>query len=541
MMAASMECHCLRLSELPRTTKLFATFLENFTRVAPFYAHPPSLEGIESAAREVRLGVAMRREVAAVLREQNRVFGAGAETENNIKRLEAGAVAIVSGQQVGLFTGTAYSYYKALSAAQWARQLSAQGVDAVPVFWLATEDHDLAEVNHCFWSGRGGLARFELPHPAEAEGRRVGEVVLGKEISALVQSAASLLEGPFAGEVASALEESYRPEETYGSAFGKLMARMLAGRGVILLDPLDSRLHRAAAGVYRQAIESSSELTRKLVARNQVLERSGYHAQVKVTEQSTLLFLNVDGRRQPLRRRGEELIAGRAKFSTSEVLALIEKSPETFTPNVLLRPVVQDALLPTAAYISGPAEAAYFAQAEVVYRQLLERMPAIVPRASFTLVEPPIARILTKYGLTFADVLRGRQHLRGEMEKGILPQRLARRFAQDEKALLRLLKGLRGPLSKLDKTLLGALETSERKMLFQLLKLRGKAGRAESFRTGVLDKHERMLLDSLYPHHGLQERALCMLPFLAAHGRELLDELETRSASDVAQHQVVFL
>jgi hypothetical protein len=148
-----------------------------------------------------------------------------------------------------------------------------------------------------------------------------------------------------------------------------------------------------------------------------------------------------------------------------------------------------------------------------------------LPRASFTLVEPPIARLLKKYGLDFRDVMRGRQRLRGRMEMKSLPRALAGRFAADEKALRRLLEAYRKPLAHLDRTLTGALDSAERKMMHQFLKLKGKAGRAENFRTGILDRHERILVDALYPHRGLQERTLSALPALAAYGPELLDDL----------------
>ena len=540
-MSSSMECHCLRFSELPHTTKLFSTFLDNFERVAKFYAHPPDERGIQTAAREARLDAGVRSAVVEVLREQNRRFGADDSTTQSLDRLAAGAVAIVTGQQVGLFSGPAYSFYKALTAIRRAQDLTKQGIEAVPIFWLATEDHDLAEVNHCFWNSRTGLLRFEAASGEEASGRRVGEIALGESIVELVEQASGSLEGPFAREVATALRESYEPRETFGGAFGKLMARLLAGRGVILLDALDPRFHRLTAAVYRRAVEDADALWADLLARNKLLDRAGYHAQVRVTQQTTLLFFNVDGRREPLRHRNDRFVAGRVSFSREELLADIAKSPEAFTPNVLLRPVVQDSLLPTAAYIGGPAEVSYFAQAETVYRRLLGRMPAILPRASFTLIELHVARLLKKYRLDLSDVIRGRQHLSGRMARQFLPKGLARRFASDEKALRRLLKGLRRPVGRLDKTLVGAVDTAERKMLYQLLKLREKSGRAQSFRTGLLDRDERTLLDSLYPHHGLQERTLCFLPFLAAHGPELLDQLTERASPGSVQHQVLFL
>ena len=533
-MTASMETHCISFREIPQTTKLFATFLEDFGRVARYFGHAPSVAGAISASKEVQLDPVVRQGVVEVLREQNLRFGGTAELDpeiaRNLARLDKGAVAVVTGQQVGLFTGPAYSFYKAVTAAAYAEELTRQGIEAVPVFWLATEDHDLAEINHAAWTTRTGLAEFALPVGKGEEGRRVGEIALGEAIVAPIVTAVDTLEGPHAADVARALRESYAPDETYGSAYGKLIARLVAGRGIIFLDPLDSRLHHFAAGVYRRALDEADSLRDTLLARSKELERGGFHAQVKVAREATLLFYNVDGIRQPLRQRGGKFFAGDATFSGEELRSAIEKTPEAFTPNVLLRPVVQDTLLPTAAYIGGPAEIAYMAQAEVVYKHLLGRMPTILPRASFTIVEPPVARLLKKYGLNFRDVIRGRQHLRARMEVKSLPRALARRFEKDEKSLRKLLAAYQKPLERLDGTLTGALGLAERKILHQFLKLKSKAGRAENFRTGVLDRHERMLLDALYPHRGLQERTLSALPWLAAYGPEFLDDLGELSA-----------
>lgn len=544
-MTSSMESHCLALRELPHTTKIFSTFIDDFPRVKRYYGHPPTEAGVLAAAKEVKLAPEIRRAMMEVLREQNQRFSSGtvldAATARNLDRLAAGAVAIVSGQQVGLFSGPAYSIYKAISALRWADAITDRGADAVPIFWLATEDHDLAEVNHSDWNTRGGLAHYELPLREQDEGKRVGEVTLGDGIKALVEKAAESLEGSYSEEIATALRESYTASDSYGSAFGKLMARLLAGRGIIFIDPLDARLHRLAAGVYRRALDEADSLRDALLTRSKELDRGGYHAQVKVTRETTLLFYNVEGRRQPLRRHNGKFSAGKASFSPEELRAAIETSPEAFTANVLLRPVIQDSILPTAAYIGGPAEIAYMAQAQVAYQALLGRMPAILPRAGFTLVEQSIARLLKKYELDVCDVIHGRQRLRAHMEQKSLPRALARRFDADEKALRRMLKAYRKPVERLDRTLAGALDASERKMLHQFLKLRRKAGRAENFRTGVLDRHERMLRDALYPHRDLQERTLCALPFIASFGAEIFDELARAADLSTPQHHLLFL
>jgi bacillithiol synthase len=552
-MTVLMESHCISFREIPHTTRLFSSFLEDFGRVASFYAHPPTAEGIDASAREVRLDSGVRREVVEILREQNRRFAAGGEidpaTGRNLDRLATGAVTIVTGQQVGLFSGPAYTFYKALSAARCAEETTRRGTDAVPVFWLATEDHDLAEVSNSIWNMREGLARYELPANEKDAGRRVGEVLLGDAVQSLVATAAQTLAGPFAEDVARALRESYAPGETYGSAFGKLMSRLLAGRGIILMDPLDARLHRLTSAVYRRAIEEADALRDALFERSKELEGAGFHAQVKVTRETTLLFYNVAGRREPLCNRNGSLVAGDMELSREQLIAAAGQTPEVFTPSALLRPVVQDTLLPTAAYIGGPAEIAYMAQAQVTYQKILGRMPAMLPRASFTIVEPPVARFLGQYGLGIRDILAGAQHVRAKMEQQSLPSALASRFKAGEIALRDLLREYEEPLARLDSTLVDALHGVEQKMLHQFAQLKGKVGRAENFRSGVLDRHQRILLDALYPDGGLQERSLCALPLLAAYGPKLLDELtrlssisdSTEGSSCAQRHHVLFL
>jgi bacillithiol biosynthesis cysteine-adding enzyme BshC len=552
-MISSMESQCLSFREIPQTTTLFASFLEDFSAVARYYAHPPSADGVAAAARKVQLDPAIRRSVVEILREQNTRLAPGntldAAIVTNFDRLAAGAVAIVTGQQVGLFSGPAYSIYKALSAIRVAEETTRHGIDAVPIFWLATEDHDLAEVNHSFWNTRAGIVRYDLQESEADAGKRVGEIKFGPEIEALVATAAATLEGSFAAEVAQALRESYAPGETYGSAYGKLMARLLAGRGIIYIDPLDTRLHRLTAPVYRRALEESKPLRDALLARSKELDSSGLHAQVKVTSEATVLFYNVDGRRQPLRSREGKFIAGDATLTRAEVIAAIESTPELFTPSVLFRPTIQDSLLPTAAYIGGPAEVAYMAQAQVVYEKILGRMPAILPRASFTVVEPLIAKFLSKFELNFGDILRGAQHVRSAMEQKMLPPELANQFESGEEQLRALLKSYAAPIEKLDSTLLGTLASAEEKMLHQFSKLKEGVGRAQNFRTGIIDNKQRILLDTLYPNRELQERSLCILPFIAAYGPAFLDDLARlcsipgaeESAACPHQHVLLFL
>src|SRR3984893_9731224 len=295
-----MECHCIQPAELPHTTVLYSTYLSDFSRVSEFYVHPPDLNGISRATKEIRLEDSIRRGVVDVLRRQNATFGGDSETKRNLDRLQNGAAAVVTGQQVGLFGGPAFSVYKALTAIRLANELTANGTNAVPIFWLATEDHDLAEVNHCFFAARSGLERFDWNTPG-AEGRRVGEIQLGETMSDLSSRASGMLEGASAEVVAKWISESYRPGETFGSAFAKLMTRIFAGRGLMFLDPLSPELHRLSLQTMLRALKEHEALAKELVARSAALERAGFHTQVKVAENSTLVFRIVDGQRVAIR------------------------------------------------------------------------------------------------------------------------------------------------------------------------------------------------------------------------------------------------
>ena len=260
-----------------------------------------------------------------------------------------------------------------------------------------------------------------------------------------------------------------------------------------------------------------------------------------MVEQSTLAFRIVGGKRTPLRPVNGDFEAGNKRESAQDTLKAIEQHPEEFSPNALLRPVIQDTLLPTVSYIGGPAEIAYHAQASVIYKTLLGRAPVLLPRAAYTLVPAHVGNLLKKYDLTVPDVFAGRQPLRARMEAEALPKELTARFDEGEKNITESLEHLRQPISKLDQTLLGALNTVTEKILYQLNGLRAKAGRAEGFRSGVLNTHENEIANFLLPNNGLQERSLSILTFLASEGPELLDLLDQQIKIGSGEHCIAQL
>jgi bacillithiol synthase len=533
-----MDCRALAFCQLPHQPKLFLDYLDHFEKVKSFYAHPPAMSAVTRSARKLHYPGDRRAEVTSILRKQNIAFGAGAESLSNLDRLENGAVAVVSGQQVGLFSGPAYSVYKALTAVQIAGELTRGGISAVPVFWMATEDHDLDEVRHATWFDNGKLVRFEMPAVVET-GRPVGRIPLGAEIEPLVEKAAELLLNQGSDLLAQYLIESYRPEETYGSAFGKLFARLFASHGLILMDPLDAGLHKVAAPLYQHALAERDALNEKLLQRGKDLDRAGFDAQVKVTSRSTLLF-RLDGvGRQVITASAEKFQAGEKTWGREELVHLTHSEPDKFSPNALFRPVVQDFLLPTAAYIGGPAEISYFAQSEVVYRQLLGRMPVILPRSGFTLVEAKANKLLRRYGLRVEDVWAGSQGLRHKMERQSVPGSLSKNFDASQKQIAKMLAQLGKGIEKLDPTLKGTVERARKRIEYHIEKLRRKAGRAQDQKSGLIAAHEQHLESLLNPHKVLQERELCLLPFLARWGPGGLGELQKLSSGKKTGHHFI--
>jgi bacillithiol biosynthesis cysteine-adding enzyme BshC len=533
-----MDCRALAFRQLPHQPKLFLEYLDHFERVKAFYVHPPTMQAVTRAARKLNYPGDRRTEVTRLLREQNVAFGAAAETLSNLERLEKGAVAVVTGQQVGLFSGPAYAIYKALTAVQIAQELTHSGIPAVPVFWMATEDHDLDEVRHTTWFDQGKLIRFELPVAAEA-GRPVGSIPLGTQVEPLVREAAELLSNQGSDLLAQFLTESYRPDETYGSAFGKLFARLFAKQGLILMDPLNPGLHKVAAPLYQHALAERDALNEKLLQRGKDLDRAGFDAQVKVTSRSTLLFYLGGGVRQVITAKDGKFQTGEREWPREELVHLTHTEPKKFSPNALLRSVVQDYLLPTGAYVGGPAEISYFAQSETVYRHLLGRMPVMLPRAGFTLVDARAAKLLRRYGLTAEDVWAGSQSLRHKMEGASVPKSLSKTFERDQKQIQKMLTQLGKQIAKLDPTLKGTVERAKQRIEFHLEKLRQKAGKAQEQKTGLISAHEQYLESLLHPHKALQSRELCLLPFLARWGAGGLSELQKLATGKKIGHHFI--
>ena len=526
----SMRSVCISHTELPGTSALFADYLYRFERVRRFYTHDPHDPGVlKQTAAQAHLSDQRSQGIAAALRRMN-----GESVSLDLLELPE-TVAVVTGQQVGLFGGPAYTIYKALTAVRLARDLTSRGIRAVPVFWLATEDHDLAEVRDAWvFDAQHRPRRLSAALRAEP-GQPVGSAEI---ISAPLEELRDALRGfLYAGEVVSLVEECYQPGRTMGEAFRLLLQRILSGSGLVFLDPLDPAIRELAAPLLRSALERGGELSEALLTRNRELEEAGYHAQVRFEPQTSLFFRLVGGRRLQLRRNGDGYLQGQVPVSMAELL----EQPTALSPNALLRPVMQDYLLPTAAYVGGPAELAYLAQSQVLYHALLGRAPVAIPRTGFTLIDERSQKLMARFGLRLTDLLHGVEPLRARIAECLIPRNLDDAFEDASVEIRNQLDRVEGELRRFDVTLAAAMAKSREKITYQIKKNRAKAAREALRREERVASAAESLSGLLYPERHLQERLHGILPFLARYGFDLIDTLYENVHSGCRDHHLLTL
>ncbi len=552
-----MSTECTPIATLPHTTRLFRDVLAMGESAASplrawYGAEPFGSEWMKPAAASTHPAA-----LADALDAQSRAFGAGPATLANIAKLRAGARAIVTGQQVGLFGGPLLTLLKAATAIARAKQATTEtGVEHVPIFWLATEDHDLEEVDQVSLLSKNAVETLRLN--AKAHAAPVGNISFDVSINALLDRASELLHH---APICDLLRECYahQPDKaapTFAGAFARLMTRLFAGHGLIVMDASGCDFHALGASTLRFAIEHAEELEAALLARTAELEAAGYHAQVLVKPGASLLFLisEVEGaqNRQALHRDPDgnwKTGTGNsaASTSTAELLTILDSAPERLSPNALLRAVFQDTILPTTAYIGGPAEVAYFAQSAVLYQRILGRITPILPRLSATLIGPAIGAMMAQHEVSLPDAMLPAEELAQRLAARALPSEAKRRLADAGNALDAALAAAHDTLAALDPSLARAAEVSASKMRYQMDRLRRLAATAEMQRDASLRKHADAITLHLFPNGQLQERVLAGVWFLAAwesaHSESsgLIARLVEEAASQSADHLVIRL
>ncbi len=519
------------------------------TALAPYRWSPWSAGDRAQAARVAAESAQHRDAVADVLLEQNRAWGAPPDVLAMADALrQPASVAVVTGQQLGLFAGPLYTIWKARSAVRLAARLADEtGRPAIPVFWLADEDHDWAEIRTATFAERGDVRRvtYDDGRPPDADRGGVGRAVLDADAAArvLADLDAALPAGPHRDDAVQMARDAYRPGRTMRDAFARLLRALVPD--IVLVSADDARLKRLALPLFAQEIERWPETRAALDAQSAVLADAGFHVQVAPTPVN--LFEMGDGRRSPLDPAADGFVlrASDQPLSADALLAQLADAPESISPNVILRPLLQDTLLPTAAYVAGPGEAAYFAQLGPVYDLFGVPMPVIEPRLSLTIVEPGVDKVLERYGLGLAclgggpDLAETRAALWRRLAAEASDLNAAARFEDARQRTEAALADLEALALAASPALDGAVGAARASVGRALDRLETKVARVEKqAHDDVRERLERAQA-ALWPGGRLQERALGPLGVVARHGVQALAAFADAVPLDARRHYLV--
>ncbi len=548
-----MQVECYPVSSLPGSSALFRAFAESenpatVEQVRRWYPSDPFR--FDWAKTAPVLPAEHRERLASELLTQADLFQAGEAARANIAKLRDGAAAVVTGQQVGLFGGPLLTFLKAATAVRKAQDATRiSGREHVPVFWLASEDHDVVEADQVHLPGKYGVVTLRAGVGVAGVAAPAGALPVGDAMEAALAQAEELLGfAPACEWLRAAYTDAPGYKATMASGFGRLLSRVFAAQGLIVMDASSREFHALGAQVLRAGIERVAELEEALVERSAELEAAGFHAQVKVAADMSLLFLleptsaGVTERRALRRTRDGGWRAGARGYSSAELLKILEAEPERLSPNALLRPVFQDAILPTTAYVGGPAEIAYFAQSAAVFERVLGRVTAVLPRLSATLVEPSVGALLARHEVQFLSVIEAKtaEELALRLGARSMPVEAKRKLAAAGNALDAELTALTDYMNAMSLELGRSAGVSASKMRYQMNRLRRMAARFQTEREGSLRKQADVMVLNLYPEEHLQERLLGGVWFLARLGEDLAQVLVDHAGQECAGHRVLF-
>jgi bacillithiol biosynthesis cysteine-adding enzyme BshC len=486
-------------------------------------------------------------ELVALLAAQN----PSATAAPALEALANGAGTVLTGQQVTLFGGPLFTPFKAATALARARTATAAGHSHAAVFWLATEDHDFAEINHVAFPARHSMEKLvytsapSLPVP-------VGNVVVDDSITPLIDRAWELIGFSDAME---AMAAAYKPGRTFAQAFAGFYAKVFAAQGLLIVDPAGREFHRLGAPVLRAGIELADELHAALLKRNKALEAAGYHAQVAVTPQSSLLFLidEQTGARVALKRTAPNANepnglwqAGRLSLSKGELVGILDAAPERISPSALLRPLFQDYIFGSSAQVGGPAEIAYLAQSAVLFEHIKigweGRQTPPLARFSATLIEPAVGELLRRHELSVDKLFReDAPSLAKRLAARAMPIESKKKLASAGNALDAELTTLLDWMRKQDEGLGRSGETSASKMRYQMNRLRNLAANFELQREGSLARHAETIIQAIVPGGVMQERVHGAAFYFARYGLDLAETLVTQAENPCPGHRAVWL
>ena len=528
---------------LPWIRRLASDYVFDQGRLRDFFAGDPADPNAwtEAVAR-TQDHVRERDRLVELLRAQQTRRGAPAESMAAARLLgDPRSVAIVTGQQAGLFGGPLYTLLKAMTALKLARDLGeTHQVPAVAVFWIEAEDHDWAEVQSCCVLDAELTPRsVSLPDLPGANAKPIARMELdGSGVSAIADLEAALQTTEFTSDLLATLRAAYRPGSGMADAFGRWLEAVLGPHGLIVYDASDPAAKPLVADLFAREVEQGGHTARLAAAAGQRLEEAGYHAQVMPAEGSIALFHMNDGR-HAIQRDGDRFTVGDAQMAPADLAAHIREHPEQFSPNVLLRPLVQDTLFPTVCYVAGPNELAYLAQLRGVYDAFDVPMPLVYQRATATIVDANAMRFMTRNAVTLESLRAQDEAALNQLLQAHLPASVDEAVQDAGRAIEDRLIVVAREVQQIDATLEGAARSTLTRMQDDLRKLHAKIIQAAKRKDETLKRQFRHAQAQAFPGGHPQEREIGFVYFLNKYGPAFIERLADDLPVDMGQHWVI--
>jgi bacillithiol biosynthesis cysteine-adding enzyme BshC len=515
----------------------------DFAKIAPLYAGDPATrQAWSDAIARTRAMPRQQSAIAGMLRAQQERRGAPPAAREAAARLASDAtVAVVTGQQAGAFGGPLFTLLKAITAIQLARRTAReQRVDVVAVFWVDAEDHDWDEVASCTVLDPSFQPQtITIPKPEGAGEQSVAALVLdGRVEQTLDDLAHALGETEFSRELLSSLRAAYRPGVGMADAFSRWLETWLGPYGLVVFDSSDPASKPLVANLFARELGAAGRTAELAKAAGDALSERGHQPQVIPQPDSIALF-HLDGARRPIRRQGDHFLVGDRTFTAAALTEQVRTSPTLFSPNVLLRPLVQDTLFPTICYVAGPSELAYLGQLRGVYESFGIPMPLMYPRATATLVDSATARFLGKYNVPIEEFQPRDESALNRLLEAQLPQSVERALTDAEEALRSSMDRVIEAMPAVDPTLAGAAKTTLSKMQQDLRALQNKMIHAAKRRDETLRRQFIRAQAQIFPLGHAQERTLGVVYFLNRYGPATIDRLLTDLPLALGQHWVI--
>ncbi len=539
---ATLAALAIDFDKVPGIRPLAAAYAAGAPEIAPFFTGVPGDDAAWDAAVTAARAAHRDRPVLEALEAQHISRDAPNEARAALSRLGApSTVAVVTGQQAGLFGGPLYTLLKAITAIRMARQLeTTRGVPAVAVFWVDAEDHDLDEIRSCGVANPDGQpAAVALALPPSAAGTPASAVTLGSEADAsLNQLTALLTTTDFSDSLLGALKAAYGPGRGLVEGFARWLEQLLGPHGLIVFDASDPAAKGQVADLFEREILTAGRTAALAQSAGEALEAAGFHAQVTPKPDSVALFVT-EGTRQAVRRDGEQFLVGDTPVSRDTLLERLAQDPTVFGPNVLLRPLVQDRLFPTVCYVAGPNELAYLAQLKDVYAHFDVPMPLVANRITATLVDTAVVKFLRRHGMSLAELGRQDEAALNQLLADQLPASVEQTLETAGASLKSQLALVSAAVATVDPTLEGATASTLGRMERELRNLQNKVVQAAKRRDQTLRRQFQRAQSQLFPGGSAQERTLAGVYFLNKYGDALIERLLNDPEVDTDHHWIL--